>query len=211
MPILKQAKSPTGTNLVYHEVHKLETAQDFLSALIYVRGYASEPSSDIPSIVAWMWQFTVPIGAVTSLLPANLEILLINEPSNPLFGGQILQAETPLETIKRQKWMEIKQARDLLEFGTFAWNGNIFDGDQLSQQRIGQAAQQAMLAKASEIAYTQEWTLHDNTTIVLSADDMISIALAMGEHINTAHSKARLLRNQLDAATTPEEVSAIAW
>lgn len=211
MPIIKQAESPTGTRLVYHEIHKLETTSDFSNVIIYVRGYAHEPKLQQPLIVAWMWQFTIPIGVVTSLLPVAIESLLVSEPGNPLFGGELLQAETPLETIKRQKWMEIKQARDLVEFGTFAWNGNIFDGDQLSQQRIGQAAQQAMLAKASEIAYTQEWTLHDNTTIVLSADDMISIALAMGEHINTAHSKARLLRNQLDAATTPEEVSAIAW
>lgn len=211
MPISKQTTSPTGTNLVYHEVHKLETSQDFLNALVYVRGYASEPTSDTPQIVAWMWQFTIPINAVTSLLPTAIETLLVSEPSSPLFGGVTLQPETPLETAKRQKWMEIKHARDVFEFGTFYWNENVFDGDQLSQQRIGQAAQQAMLAKASDTAYAQDWTLFDNSVITLNADDMIAVALAMGQHVNLAHEKSRALRLMLDAATTIEEVSALHW
>jgi hypothetical protein len=211
MPIIKQAKSPTGTNLEYHEIHKAETTENFSSVLVYVRGYASEPSSNHPLIVAWMWQFTVPIESVVSLLPQNIELLLVNDPQNPLFGGEILKAETPLETLKRKKWMEIKNYRNQTEFGTFTWNNHVFDGDQLSQQRIGQAVQQATLSKSLDIPYTQEWTLHDNTTVTLSADDMVAVALAMGEHINAAHDKSRALRDQLDLATTPEEVALINW
>jgi hypothetical protein len=211
MPIIKQAKSPTGTNLVYHEVHKVETTENFSNALIYVRGYAAEPSSAEPLIVAWMWQFTVPIDSVVNLLPENIELLLIADPENPLFGGEVLKAETPLETAKRKKWMEIKKQREQFEFGTFVWNNNVFGGDQLSQQRIGQAAQQAVLSKSLNISYTQEWTLHDNSTTILSADDMISVALAMGAHINAAHTKSRTLRDQLNLATTLEEVALVNW
>jgi type V secretory pathway adhesin AidA len=211
MPILKQATSPTGTNLVYHEVHKLETSQDFLNALVYVRGYASEPNSDTSQIVAWMWQFTVPAGVVTSLLPTAIETLLVSEPNSPLFGGEILQAETELETAKRKKWMEIKRERELFEFGSFTWNSNVFDADALSQQRVGQAAQQAMLFKSLNTPFSQSWTLKDNTDITLNGDQMIEVALAMGQHINLAHDRSRELRALLDAATTTEEVDLLHW
>jgi hypothetical protein len=211
MPIIKQAESPTGTSLVYHEIHKLETTPDFSSVLIYVRGYAHEPKSQQPLIVAWMWQFALPATAVTSLLPADLETLVVTSPQSPLFGGEILQAETPLETAKRNKWAEIKHAREMFEFGEFTWNGKVFDADPLSQQRISQATQQAMLSKSLGIPYTQDWTLRDNSVVQLNADEMIEVALALGQHTNIAHNKSRSLRTVLDLTTTPQEVATISW
>jgi hypothetical protein len=211
MPIIKQAESPTGTSLVYHEIHKVETTENFSNVLIYVRGYAHEPKPQQPLIVAWMWQFTLPATAVTSLLPTDLETLVVASPQSPLFGGEILQAETPLETTKRNKWAEIKHAREMFEFGEFTWNGKVFDADPLSQQHISQATQQAMLSKSLDLPYKQDWTLRDNSATTLNADQMIEVALAMGQHTNLAHNKSRSLRAALDLAETAQEVEAISW
>jgi len=51
----------------------------------------------------------------------------------------------------------------------------------------------------------------NNGTRSLSADDMIAVGMALGAHINEQHVRARQLREQIEAATTPEQVDAILW
>ncbi len=112
---------------------------------------------------------------------------------------------------KQTKWSEIKSARSAAEFGGFTWDGSTFDSDQISQSRIQGAAQLAQLALAQSQPFTIDWTLADNTTRTLDAMQMIQVGVAMGQHIATCHAQARVLRAQLDAAATVEDVDAIAW
>ena len=51
----------------------------------------------------------------------------------------------------------------------------------------------------------------DNTVRTLSATDMLAVGTAMGTHIATQHSKARLKRNEITLATTATEVEAVVW
>ena len=51
----------------------------------------------------------------------------------------------------------------------------------------------------------------NNGTRSLSADDMIAVGMALGAHINEQHVRARQLREQIEAATTPEQVQAVRW
>lgn len=116
-----------------------------------------------------------------------------------------------LDERKAQAWERIKAARELEEFGVFTWGGGTFDCDQISQQRIQGAAQLASLAMAAGQPFSIDWTMADNSTMTLGASDMIGVGMAMGAHINACHTKSRLLRNQINAAASAEEIEAITW
>lgn len=129
------------------------------------------------------------------------------------FNWAIKQWEDPRTLVdhKAAKWAEVKAAREAVEFGAFAWDGSMFDCDQISQQRIQGAAQLATLASMTSAPFSIDWTLADNTVRTLNATDMIAVGMALGAHINVQHATSRTLRAQIDAATTLAEVQAVAW
>jgi hypothetical protein len=126
------------------------------------------------------------------------------------FTNQVWFDPRSLDELKAHKWSEVKRARDAAEFGGFTVEGNTFDSNQISQQRIGQAAQHAMFALSANLPYSQAWTLADNTEIELDAQQMIAVALAMGECIGNAHAQARVLRAQIHAANSIEDLALVA-
>lgn len=137
-----------------------------------------------------------------------------NKPSlHHTFNYTTKQWEDPrtLDERKAQAWERIKAAREQEEFGVFAWGGGTFDCDQISQQRIQGAAQLASLAMVAGQPFSIDWTMADNSTMTLGASDMIGVGMAMGAHINACHTKSRLLRNQINAAASAEEIEAITW
>lgn len=142
---------------------------------------------------------------------------LVTKPKQPsphhLFDYTIKQWVDPrtLQDIKDVKWAEIKGARNATEFGIFTWNGSTFDSDAASQSRIQGAAQLATLALMNNQMFSVDWTLADNTVRTLSAQDMIMVGTAMGEHITMQHTKARLKRKEIEAATIADQVAAITW
>lgn len=106
----------------------------------------------------------------------------------------------PLEEIKAQKWAEIKAQRGQLEFGGFAFEGNIYDSDQVSQGRIMGAASAGV---------DQVWTLVDNTTVELTALQLQQLYAALQVHIASVHERGRIARQLILDAETKEEVEAI--
>lgn len=105
-----------------------------------------------------------------------------------------------LVEIKEQKWQEIKKQRDILEFGGFEFEGNIYDSDQVSQGRILGAASAGL---------SQVWTLADNTTVNLTADQLVQLYHALQIHIAIAHERGRTAREAIMSATTKEDVDAV--
>lgn len=105
-----------------------------------------------------------------------------------------------LDDIKVQKWTVIKAQRDKLEFGGFAFEGNIYDSDQVSQGRI-------MGAAAAGI--DQAWTLADNTTIELTALQLQQLYAALQAHIASVHERGRTARQLILEAETKEQVEAV--
>jgi hypothetical protein len=112
-----------------------------------------------------------------------------------------------LQQKKDSKWEEIKSARSAEEFSEFNWNQNIFQCDEVSQRRIQGAVQLASL----DANFTIDWTLANNTVITLSAQDVIDIGVTLAEHVNDCHLRSRILREDIEAATTEEELLAIVW
>jgi hypothetical protein len=106
-----------------------------------------------------------------------------------------------LDEIKDQKWSSIKAERDTLEFGGFVYNSNTYDSDQVSQGRIMGAASAGV---------DQVWTLADNTTVELTAQQLKELYIALQSHIANAHERGRVARQAIYEATTAEQVEAIA-
>lgn len=105
-----------------------------------------------------------------------------------------------LDEIKAQKWAEIKSHRDQLEFGGFEFDGNIYDSNQVSQGRIMGAAVAGI---------DQTWTLANNTTVELTAQQLKELYAALQAHIANAHERGRIARQLIFEAETQEQVESI--
>ena len=105
-----------------------------------------------------------------------------------------------LDEIKAQKWAEIKSQRDQLEFGGFEFEGSVYDSDQVSQGRIMGAAGAGV---------DQTWTLANNTTVELTAQQLKELYAALQAHIASAHERGRIARQLIFDAETQDQVEAI--
>jgi hypothetical protein len=115
-----------------------------------------------------------------------------------------------LTIAKLMKWQAVKERRDEIEFGTFTWNGSVFDADAASRSRLNSAAQAVLIAMVtSQPVPTMTWSLADNTTLDLTGPDLLGVALALITHTRNAHAAARLKRVEILAAGTVAEVLAI--
>ena len=112
-----------------------------------------------------------------------------------------------LSDLQVAKWEQIKRARVNAEFGGFTWDGSPFDSDAISQSRIQGAVQMAAMAPG----FTIDWTLANNSVRNLNGEDLANVGAALGMHIAAQHANARLLRSQIEAATTVAEVDAVTW
>lgn len=128
-----------------------------------------------------------------------------------LGGGKYKIVELPkpsLEELKEAKRAEINQARDNAEQGGFEYMGKVFDSDQVSAQRISMAAQAMALAPDGT---TITWTCQDNSTIDLTAQELVGLVVALATWSNACHEKATALKAKIEAAQTAEELELITW
>jgi len=105
-----------------------------------------------------------------------------------------------LDEIKTQKWAEIKLQRDQVEFGGFEFEGGVYDSDRVAQTRISGA----VLSGAGQI-----WTLADNTTRTLTADQLQLLYQALQAHVSTVHERGRIARQLICSAETREQVESV--
>ena len=125
---------------------------------------------------------------------------------------QIIELPKPsLTELKDAKREEINDARDATEQGGFPYKGKIFDSDPISCIRISSAAQAMQMAVMAEDVSTITWTCQDNSTIDLTAADLMGLIDALAEWSNTCHQKATQIKTLLEECQTPEEVEKISW
>lgn len=127
-------------------------------------------------------------------------------------GGVVLFQKPPdLHTEKLIAKERITNARNWAERSGFAAYGVLFDSDDKAVQRISLAAQAALIAKAQGVPFSIEWTLQDNSTLLLDADQMIQLPIIMSGAANTLHIKARELKQQIDLAKDVAHLDKIQW
>lgn len=107
-----------------------------------------------------------------------------------------------VEQAKSDKWALLKAERDALEIGGFEYDGNIYDSDVVSQSRIIAAAQ---------LGVPTVWTLKDNTTIELTAQQLKELSQSLALHITSLHDRARIVRQLINEAETIEQSESITF
>ena len=105
---------------------------------------------------------------------------------------------------KESKKQAINQERDSKEQAGFLYDGSAFDTNQISYMRLLGASQAAQTALTKGQAFSVEWTLADNSTRLMSAEDMVNIAPAFATYSNVLHAKASELKALVDAVVVLE-------
>lgn len=128
-----------------------------------------------------------------------------------LVDGKYITETQAFEKNKEKKRAEINAARDAAEQGGFFYMGKTFDSDVVSCIRIQGAAQSMQAASMVEDVPSITWTCKDNTTIELTAQELLGLSVALAEWSNTCHKKATKLKAQIELANTQEELEKITW
>ena len=125
-------------------------------------------------------------------------------PANAVFTAPV----KPLEMVKADKLVELKSMRDNLEVEPIEYNGNVFDYDEKARDRIN-AAIISLELLGDEASLS--WTTADNKEAVVTANDLKMVIANVAIRSNELHVKYRELKEQVNNATTVEEVNAIEW
>lgn len=110
--------------------------------------------------------------------------------------------------VRAARWESIKAERERRLAGTFAHDGNVFDIDPVNIAGAAMDAREALIAGE---AWSQVWVLSNNTTVTLTAAQMIALGRAAKAAVSALWGTSQFLRQQIDAATTPEQVAAVVW
>lgn len=105
-------------------------------------------------------------------------------------------------------WELIKAERGRRLSSTFSCAGRVY---QIDRDNVPGAALDALRAQLASEPWSIDWTLADNSVVTLNSSQMIEMAMAMRQAISDLWAASEQLRSQIEAATTPEQLAAIAW
>lgn len=114
---------------------------------------------------------------------------------------------TSLKELKVAKLAELKLQRDTAEVLPIQYNGNSYDYDEKARDRINAAI--IALELQGEHA-TIEWTLADNGTATVTANDLKGVIASVAARSNTLHVAYRNAKEKVEKAVYKEELDAIA-
>lgn len=193
-----------GATSMVHAVHRVEMQGATAQAI--VNSYATLDNwQSVSPMLNWQQPYDIPLEAL-----GNAEGWLVS-PEGPFAGGTLMSGDTDLAFAKSVKWGEIKQRRDQAESEGFPYLGARFDSDSRSVQRITVAVLAAQRALAIGEPYQVKWTAADDSSVMLTAEQMVNMPMALAAYGDQLHQTARLLREQIEAALTVTAVDAITW
>ena len=121
---------------------------------------------------------------------------------------EVVQIVVSIDDLRTQKINELKEIRDYKETEPVYYDGEYFDFDEKSYNRITAAIY--TLEQIGEDA-TIQWTTARNTTKEINANSLRGVIAAAGARSNELHNKYRELRERVYAAPDKEELNRIVW
>lgn len=109
-----------------------------------------------------------------------------------------------LDEVKEAKIAALKEDRDRLEVEDIEVDGHVYDYDEKARERINNAII-ALQASGTSIL----WTLADNDSVPVTAQDLIAVVSAVAVRSNALHIAYRDAKAKVNAAMTAEEVNAV--
>lgn len=213
MRIIKHTETPNGAPVQFHKLRRAEI--DFADGTIAatVHSWVNEQVYASGANPTWAWTVVLPLSLAQTI--DQLEAAVIAAPNSPFAGGSVgPDLVTDLDTAKARRWAQLRAERNSRELGTFHWSGLEFDADADAQRRLSAAGRRAAAALESDApswVSVLDWTLADNTTVMLTAQNVLEVWAALDEHVARVHATARTLREQIEAAQTIEAVEAVTW
>lgn len=180
-------------------------AVSMLATTVGVPGsYAAPPGFD-PANGACL------INGVVRLYTAAEAARRADRPPGPLkWSNATMQWENPrqLASQKVDAWARIKAARRGADAAGFTHGGSTYQSDDESRARLQMEVMEAVQAGAG---WSTTWVLADNTEVILTRAQMLSVGRALRDRLRANHAQARTLRAAIDAATSTAELEAITW
>ena len=113
-----------------------------------------------------------------------------------------------LDEAKEAKINELKSIRDFKEMEPVLYAEHKFDFDSKSYERITAAIYALDMQGATS---TINWTLADNGSTPVTANDLRGVIAAAAVRSNALHTTYRALKAQVQAAETVADVATIVW
>lgn len=195
-------QAPNGALTSWHRATSYQGGADAI--YVVVDSYHSEEMA----IISWRDTYPLPPGSAISSL-ADAEALL-TAPDARFAGATLVPvAAVELGLARVRAWAATKVHRDRCAGGGCQTAHGRVDSDERSRILIAGAVQMAQIAMAAGEPYSVDWVMADNQPVTHDAPAMITLGLAVGQHIAACWARAQALRAEIDAAETIEAVAAI--
>jgi hypothetical protein len=116
-----------------------------------------------------------------------------------------------LADVQEYTWGAVKRSRAAAIEAPLPTPYGYFDTDPESRANIANAVLLAQVQVTLGLTVSIDWTLADNSTVTLTAAQMVEVGLLLGAQVQAAYATGRTLRTAIDAATTIPDAEAISW
>lgn len=113
----------------------------------------------------------------------------------------------PLAVLQERAWERVKAIRDAQVNAPTPFG--VAQCDIASAVKINGIATMATIAKSAGAAFSEVFTMADNSEVTLDADQAIAFGVAVGDYISAVYSRGRDLRVAINGAATAEALAAI--
>lgn len=121
-------------------------------------------------------------------------------------GVEKIEEYPPLERCKTLLIGQAKIKRNAAEIAPVEYNGNTFDFDTDSRDRLD-IALKALTAQGD--GATIDWGLADNTSAMITAADIMGVFVTSAVRSNALHEQYRSTKEKIEAAQSVEELNKI--
>ena len=201
MHLYQPAETPQGARADIHRITGAEITKD--AVYVMLTSYANA-TSQMP---VWQDKLEMPVELFTTYPQSVIDWL--TAASGPFPEAVVVEDETDIETLKRTRKKMVEHLRDTHIYSGVLTPSGFVDSDANSIRNIQGAHQLASLSKMTQQPFTMDWRLVDNTEVTLDADQMIAMGNAVLAHIQGCYAHSWNLKEQVDQATTEEDIEAI--
>lgn len=165
-----------------------------------------------PDEYAWVFPAPQPSYDYTTEQVREIAPIVVNDHYEQRWEITSLPEEAITQNIQTKKQRMIEQVnskRDELEESGFIYMGKLIDSDSRSVQRISTAVQAAQIAITINTPFQLDWMCADNTILILTAEQLLGMPVALATHANAIHIYGRSVKDIINNATTSTELDAI--
>lgn len=198
------AVTPNGAQVSVHRLHRVTLEQT--RVLLTINHFADE-NQELPT---WQDDYAMPLElfAMGSYPSCVFQYMVAADGLFP--GGQVMDGDSDLETLRKKTVHSINRMRDGLINGVYTVQGlGVFEIDKTSTENIMGAVQVAVISKMANQPFSISWRRADNTNITLDADQMIAVGTSVAAFRSAVYERSWELKALVDAATTLEELQSI--